>query len=194
MSSKWVAAAACAIAGAVLRAGRRDRRADRRRRGRDVQGPRAHAADQMPSGRVVSPTATNATNFGYRTYDQINAEMAGARRRQPGLVKIKTAARKSVEGRDVKYLEITNNVDWPSRRQAGLLHTWARSTATSGPPASTRWSSSTTSSTRPRRTRRSRRCFDKRRMIVMPVVNSDGLVRFRRANCGGAVAPAPCPT
>ena len=31
--------------------------------------------------------------------------------------------------------------------------------------------------------------LDRVRMIVMPVVNVDGWVRFRRANCGGAVAP-----
>ena len=35
--------------------------------------------------------------------------------------------------------------------------------------------------------------LDRVRMIVMPVVNVDGWVRFRRANCGGAVvAPNTC--
>ena len=64
----------------------------------------------MPSGRVVEPTATAATNFGYRTYEEINAELQALADANPGFVKIKTAARKSVQGRDVKYLEITNNV------------------------------------------------------------------------------------
>ena len=64
----------------------------------------------MPSGRVVSPTVGSAENFGYRTYDQINQELANLASASPGLVTLKTAPRKSVEGREIKYVEIANNV------------------------------------------------------------------------------------
>ena len=63
-----------------------------------------------PSGRVVSPTADSTTNFGYRTYDDYNAEMQELADQHPGLVAIKTAPYRSVEGRAVRYLEITNDV------------------------------------------------------------------------------------
>ena len=46
----------------------------------------------MPSGRVVEPTATAATNFGYRTYEEVNAELQALADANPGFVKIKTAA------------------------------------------------------------------------------------------------------
>ena len=78
----------------------------------------------MPSGRVVQPTATSATNFGYRTYEEINSELAALAAANPGFVKLKTAPRKSVQGRDVKYLEITNNVD-ASPRASRCSSTWA---------------------------------------------------------------------
>ena len=52
--------------------------------------------DGIPSGRVVEPTATAATNFGYRTYEEINAELQALANANPGFVKIKTAAAKSV--------------------------------------------------------------------------------------------------
>src|SRR5690349_14324515 len=64
----------------------------------------------MPSGRVVSPTVGSADNFGYRTYDQINQELANLASANPTLVTLKTAPRKSVEGREIKYVEIANNV------------------------------------------------------------------------------------
>ena len=75
----------------------------------------------MPSGRVVSPTVGSAENFGYRTYDQINQELANLASANPTLVTLKTAPRKSVEGRDIKYVEITNNVG-AYDGQPGLLH------------------------------------------------------------------------
>src|ERR1700742_243583 len=53
----------------------------------------------MPSGRTT-----------YRTYDQIVADMQSLADANPTMVQIKTAPYKTTEGRDVKYLEITNNV------------------------------------------------------------------------------------
>ena len=74
------------------------------------------------AGACCPRAVLNATNnWGYRTYEQVNAEMDALAAANPSLVKVKTAARKSVEGRDIKYLEITNNVVVRLRRQAGVL-------------------------------------------------------------------------
>jgi hypothetical protein len=53
----------------------------------------------MPSGRTT-----------YRTYDDFNNEMQALATANPGFVEIKTAPYRSVEGREITYLEITNNV------------------------------------------------------------------------------------
>src|SRR5262245_29009262 len=52
----------------------------------------------MPSGRTT-----------YRTYDQIQAELDTLAATYPDQVVVKTAPYKSVEGRTIKYVEITNN-------------------------------------------------------------------------------------
>ena len=100
---------------AAVPAGGRRGRADRGRRGRRSYkdlGLTQLAA--MPSGRVLPTGILNATNnWGYRTYEQMNTEMDALAAANPNLVKVKTAARKSVEGRDIKYMEITNNVSSP---------------------------------------------------------------------------------
>src|SRR4051794_33438047 len=53
----------------------------------------------MPSGRTT-----------YRTYEQYNADMEALAAANPTLVAVKTAPYTSVDGRQVKYLEITNDV------------------------------------------------------------------------------------
>ncbi len=78
----------------------------------------------MPSGRVVEPTATAATDFGYRTYEEINAELQALADANPGFVKIKTAARKAVQGRDVGYLEISTTSTRSRPRPSPCSSTW----------------------------------------------------------------------
>src|SRR3954449_5783950 len=53
----------------------------------------------MPSGRTT-----------YRSYDEIQAELEALAAANPAMVAVKTAPYKSIEGRDVKYIEVTNNV------------------------------------------------------------------------------------
>src|SRR3954453_3807065 len=66
----------------------------------------------MPSGRVLPAGPLDASkNWGYRTYEQFGTEMDALAAANPNLVRVRTAARKSVEGRDIKYMEITNNVN-----------------------------------------------------------------------------------
>src|SRR3954463_1904305 len=64
----------------------------------------------MPSGRALPTGVLDASNnWGYRTYEQINAEMDALAAANPNLVRVKTAARPSLEGRAIRYMEITNN-------------------------------------------------------------------------------------
>jgi hypothetical protein len=141
----------------------------------------------MPSGRVVSNTVGSAENFGYRTYDQINQELANLASANPSLVTLKTAPRKSVEGREVKYVEIANNVGAYDGRPVyfmmGSIHgdEWAAGEHT----MEFIYDVINTSKTNPK----VKALLDKVRMIVIPVVNVDGWVRFRRASCGGVTAP-----
>jgi hypothetical protein len=137
----------------------------------------------MPSGRVVSPTVGSAENFGYRTYEQINQELANLASANPSLVTLKTAPHKSVEGRDVKYVEIANDVEAydgrPTYFMMGALHgdEWAAGEHT----LEFVYDVINTSKTNPK----VKALLDKVRMIVMPVVNVDGWVNNTRANSRG---------
>ena len=128
----------------------------------------------MPSGRVVEPTATAATNFGYRTYEEINAELQALADANPGFVKIKTAARKSVQGRDVRYLEISNNVDSvetqakPVFFNMALIH--GNEWAASEQAVEFIYDVINQSKTNPK----VKALFDKVKFIAMPVVSPDG--------------------
>jgi hypothetical protein len=192
MTTKWIAATACAIAAAGLAPAVAAAEPTVDAAVAEFQALGLTQLSQFPSGRVVPPTATSATNFGYRTYDEVNAELAALAAANPGFVTIRTAPYKSIEGRDVKYLEITNNVDAEDGKPVffhmGLIHgnEWAAMEHT----LEFAYDVINTSKTNPK----VKALFDRVRLISMPVVNPDGLVRFRRANCAGAVAPATCPT
>ncbi len=137
----------------------------------------------MPSGRVVSPTVGATENYGYRTYDQINQELANLASANPSLVTLKTAPRKSVEGRDVKYVEIANNVGAYDGRPVyfmmGSIHgdEWAAGEHTMEFIYDVINTSKTNAKVKA--------LLDKVRMIVIPVVNVDGWVRSTRANASG---------
>ena len=147
----------------------------------------------MPSGRVLPTGILNATNnWGYRTYEQMNTEMDALAAANPNLVKVKLAARKSVEGRDIKYMEITNNVSSVSDGKPvfflmASIHGNEQAAGEQGMEFA--YDVINTGKTNPKVAA----ILDRVRMIVMPIVNVDGWVRFRRANCGGAVvAPNTC--
>src|SRR4051812_24709775 len=142
----------------------------------------------MPSGRVLPAAPLDASkNWGYRTYDQMNAEMDALAAANPTTVAVKTAARKSVEGRDVKYLEITNNVTAQDGKPAFFLMGSIHGNEQPAGEDSLEfvYDVLNTGKTNPKVAA----LLDKVRMIVMPVVNVDGWVRFRRTNCGGPVTP-----
>ena len=64
----------------------------------------------MPSGRTT-----------YRTTDEFNAELTALATTYPTQVVVKDAPYKSIQGRTIKYVEITNNARRGRRRQAGVL-------------------------------------------------------------------------
>ncbi|MBE2319184.1 hypothetical protein DVA67_024625 [Solirubrobacter sp. CPCC 204708] len=138
---------------------------------------------QFPSGRTAPPTAGSAENWGYRTYEQVNQELANLASANPGFVKLKTAPYKSVQGRDVKYLEITNDVDAHDGRPVffmmGTIHgnEWAAMEHT----VEFIYDVINTSKTNPK----VKAIFDKVRFIAMPIVNPDGVVAWTRANSRG---------
>ena len=142
----------------------------------------------MPSGRVVEPTATAArrTSATARTRRSTRSSQALADA-NPGFVTIKTAPRKCVEGRDVKYLEITNNVDAaetakPVFFNMGLIHgnEWAACEHT----IEFIYDVINTSKTNPK----VKALFDKVKFIVDAGRQPGRLVRYRRANCVDAAA------
>ena len=143
----------------------------------------------MPSGRTT-----------YRTYDEYNADMAALAAANPDLVAVKTAPYLSVEGRRIKYVEITNDVDAPDGKPVfldmGAIH--GDETAAAEDSLEFAYDVVSLSKTNPK----VKALLDKVRLIDLPVVNVDGLVRNRRASCGGpgssrprrARRPAPTPT
>src|SRR3954451_15160051 len=148
----------------------------------------------MPSGRVLPPAPLDnsvfngvAKNWGYRTYEQMNAEMNALAAANPNVVTVKTAARKSVEGLDIKYLEVTNNVAAQDGKPVFFLMGSIHGNEQPAGEDSLEFVYDVLNTGKTNAKVAS--LLDKVRLIVMPVVNVDGWVRFRRANCGGAVTP-----
>lgn len=135
----------------------------------------------MPSGRTT-----------YRTYADFNNEMQVLASANPGFVAIKTAPYRSVEGREIKYLEITNNVNAQDGKPVYFAMASIHGVETpSGEEAlEFAYDIVQTAKTNPA----VRALFDRVRLIDMPLVNPDGLVHQRRYNCAGATPPATCPT
>ncbi|WP_377643547.1 M14 family metallopeptidase [Oryzobacter terrae] len=141
----------------------------RKARAADKKYAASVAASGLPSGRTS-----------YRTLDEINAEMAQLAKDYPNLVKPLTLARKSVEGRDVKGIEITTNAanvddgkpvmlmmgahharEWPSvEHSMEWAHELLKGYATDA---------------------RARKIVQNERTIIVPVVNVDGFVISRSA-------------
>src|SRR4051794_6035145 len=140
----------------------------------------------MPSGRALPTGVLDATNnWGYRTYEQFNAEMDALAAAEPARVRVRTAARPSVEGRPIKYLEITNDIaSAPSSGKPvfflmGAIH--GNEQPAGEDALEFAYDVLDNAKTNPKVAA----LLDKVKMIVMPVVNVDGWVRFRRVNCGG---------
>jgi Zinc carboxypeptidase len=136
----------------------------------------------MPSGRTT-----------YRTYDEIQAELEALAAANPTLVAVKTAPYKSIEGRTIKYIEVTNNVaakdGKPVFFNMGAIH--GNETPAAEDSLEFAYDVINQAKTNPK----VKALLDKVRLIDMPVVNADGHVRNRRASCAGTIVPpATCAT
>jgi Zinc carboxypeptidase len=138
----------------------------------------------MPDGRTT-----------YRTAADYNTDMDALAAANPGFVSVKTAPYLSIEGRTIKYVEITNNVDASDGKPVfylmGLIH--GNETAAAEDDMEFALDVVNQSKTNPA----VKALFDHVRLIVQPVVNPDGLEHNRRANCDSATPltpPLTCPT
>ncbi len=136
----------------------------------------------MPSGRTT-----------YRTYDEIQAELTALATTYPDMVVVKTAPYKSTQGRDIKYVEITNNPTAKDGKPVffnmGAIH--GNETAAAEDSLEFAYDVLKLAQTNTK----VKALFDKVRFIDMPVVNADGHVLNRRSSCGGLIVPpATCST
>ena len=139
----------------------------------------------MPSGRTT-----------YRTYADYNSEMAALAAANPDLVAIKTAPYLTTQGREVKYVEITNNVTAKDGKPVFFYMGGIHGNETPGANGMEFiYDVVNLSKTNPK----VKALLDKVRVIDMPLVNPDGY-EFknaagnpapRRASCGpfGAIVP-----
>jgi Zinc carboxypeptidase len=135
----------------------------------------------MPSGRTT-----------YRTYDDFNNEMQALASANPGFVAVKTAPYRSVEGREIKYLEITNDVNSQDGKPVYFAMASIHGVETPSGEEALEFAYDVVQ--KAKTTPAVRALFDHVRLIDMPLVNPDGLVHQRRYNCAGATPPATCPT
>jgi hypothetical protein len=136
----------------------------------------------MPSGRTA-----------YRSINDFNTEMDALAAANPGFVTVKTAPYLSVEGRATKYMEITNDVgDANDGKPVFFLMGAIHGNESAGGEDDMEFAYDVVheAATNPA----VKALFDHVRLIDMPVVNPDGWVHNRRANCAGATPPATCPT
>ncbi len=143
----------------------------------------------MPSGRTV-----------YRTYADYNNEMAALAAANPDLVAIKTAPYLTTQGREVKYVEITNNVIAKDGKPVFFYMGGIHGNETPGAENGMEFIYDVVnlSKTNPK----VKALLDKVRVIDMPLVNPDGY-EFknaagnpapRRQSCGPVTPPATCAT
>src|SRR3954449_8660051 len=120
----------------------------------------------MPSGRTT-----------YRTYDEIQAELTALASAYPEMVVVKTAPYTSTQGRDIRYVEITNP---PAAKDGkpvfftmGAIH--GNETAAAEDSLEFAYDVLQLAQTDPK----VKALFDKVRLVDMPVVNADGHVLNR---------------
>jgi len=129
----------------------------------------------MPSGRTT-----------YRTFDEMTAEYGTLAAANPDQVVVKTAPYKSIEGRTIKYLEITNHASAkgdgkPVFFNIGAIH--GNETPAAEASIEFAYDVLINARTNPK----VKALLDKVRFIDLPITNADGHVRHRRAGC-------PCAT
>jgi hypothetical protein len=141
-------------------------------------------------------TAMPSGSTAYRTIDGFGSEMDALAAANPGLVAAKIAPYTTLEGRQTKFLEITNNVDnvndgKPVFYLMGAIH--GNESAAGEDDLEFAYDVVAQSKSNPA----VKALLDHVRLIDMPVVNPDGWAHNRRANCHSVTPPTPpatCPT
>src|SRR3954451_20845853 len=143
----------------------------------------------MPSGRTT-----------YRTYADYNNEMAALAAANPELVAIKTAPYLTTQGREVKYVEITNNVTAKDGKPVFFYMGGIHGNETPGAENGMEFIYDVINLSKTNA--KVKALLDKVRVIDMPLVNPDGYEFTnaagnrapRRASCSPVTPPATCAT
>src|SRR3954447_2988043 len=134
----------------------------------------------------------------YRTYADYNNDMQALATNTPSLAAYKTAPYKSIEGRDVHYVEITNNVAAADGKPAFYLQGAIHGNESAAAEDSMEFAIDIVNMSKVNAGVSA--LLDKVRVIILPLVNVDGYEHKpspRRANCDSATPltpPLTCPT
>ncbi len=134
----------------------------------------------------------------YRTYDDYNNDMQALATANPSLVAYKLAPNKSIEGRDVHYVEVTNNVGVADGKPAFYVQGSIHGNESAAAEDSMEFAIDVVNQSKVNPAVSS--LLDRVRLIVVPLVNPDGYAHLpspRRANCNSATPltpPLTCPT
>ncbi|HWK30098.1 MAG TPA: M14 family zinc carboxypeptidase [Solirubrobacter sp.] len=133
----------------------------------------------------------------YRSYDDYNSDMQALAAANPSLVSYKLAPYKSIEGRDVHYVEITNNVTANDGKPVFYLQGAIHGNESAAAEDSMEFAIDIVNQAKANP--KVKALLDHVRVIDVPLVNPDGYAQTppRRANCDSATPltpPLTCPT
>src|SRR3954454_9852699 len=134
----------------------------------------------------------------YRTYADYNNDMQALATNNPSLVTYKLAAYKTIEGRDVHYVEITNNVTAQDGKPVFYLQGAIHGNESAAAEDSMEFAIDIVNQIKANPAVSA--LFDHVRAVILPLVNPDGYEHKpspRRANCDSATPltpPLTCPT
>src|SRR3954454_4540763 len=134
----------------------------------------------------------------YRAYADYNADMQALATNNPSLVAYKLAPNKTIEGRDVHYVEITNNVTTNDGKPVFYVQGAIHGNESAGAEDSMEFAIDVVNQSKANP--KVSALLDHVRLIVLPLVNPDGYEHKpspRRANCNSATPlppPLTCPT
>src|SRR4051794_33984169 len=168
--------------------------------------PAVAAADRNVAAAVAAFRALNLPPLTampdnrqvYRTYDDYNNDMQALATANPSLVSYKLAPNKTIEGRDIHYVEITNNVTAADGKPVFYLQGAIHGNESAGAEDSMEYAIDVVNQSKANP--KVSALLDHVRLIVLPLVNADGYEHKpspRRANCDSATPltpPLTCPT
>ena len=134
----------------------------------------------------------------YRTYADYNNDMSALATDNPSLVAYKTAPYQSIEGRDVHYVEITNNVTAADGKPVFYLQGAIHGNESAAAEDSMEFAIDIVNQSKANPAVSA--LLDHVRVVILPLVNVDGYEHKpspRRANCDSATPltpPLTCPT